>query len=300
MGAGNACLRGIPCIWVFLISIAGAWLLKTRALELLQCLCPRAWLCFSVTPAVLFRRIASVKPTLLLDEVEGLNAKQKSDLAGAIIEILNAGYKTGATVPRCVGRDFKVVDFEIYCPKAFGCIGDLPRTISDRSIIIHMQKLLPKQKVERFSEHRIASEVEEFRQRIEPMMSDVANRVRGAYTALPPLTFRRDRQEEIWQPLFATLSVLDSTRMAELRRCAEVLTATKAADDEDGQTNLNYWRTFARYGRKVSSMYRAQHYWKNFADWMSRPGRSSILLSGVWRIGCDHSGFRRGRFAAGV
>ena len=39
-------------------------------------------------------------------------------------------------------------------------------------------------------------------------------------------------------PLFATLSVLDSSRMEELRKCAVTLTAGKVSDDEDGQTNL--------------------------------------------------------------
>ena len=101
-----------------------------------------------------------------------------------------------------------------------------------------MQKALRTQEVERFSEHRIAPEAAELRQRIEFLMFDVSNRIRGAYEALPPLTFLRDRQEEIWQTLFAVLSVLDSSRMAELRRCAIALTASKAADDEDSQTDL--------------------------------------------------------------
>ncbi|MHB1959412.1 MAG: DUF3631 domain-containing protein [Acidobacteriaceae bacterium] len=211
---------------------------KTRVLEVLECVCARPWRVNSVTPAVIFRKIGGSKPTLLLDEIEILNGKQKSENTVATIAILNAGYRAGAVVARCEGKDFKVVDFPVYCPKIFACIGGMPDTISDRCIVIRMQKALPGQKVERFSEHRLAPEAAELRQRIEPMMFDVANRIRGAYEALPPLTFLRDRQEEIWQPLFATLSVLDSSRMDELRKCALALTATKTADDEDGQTNL--------------------------------------------------------------
>ena len=173
-----------------------------------------------------------------LDEVEILHGKQKSENTLAVIAILNSGYRAGAVVSRCDGRDFKVTDFPVYCPKVFACIGGMPDTLSDRCIIVRMQKILPTQKVERFSEHRIAPEVAELRQRIESQMIDAGSRIRDAYEALPPLPFLRDRQEEIWQPLFATLSVLDSPRMEELRKCAMTLTAGKVSDDEDGQTNL--------------------------------------------------------------
>lgn len=211
---------------------------KTRVLEVLECVCVRPWRVNSVTPAVIFRKIGAGRPTLLLDEIEILNGKQKSENTLAIIAILNAGYRAGAVVARCEGKDFKIAEFPVYCPKVFTCIGKMPDTIADRCIIIQMQKALPTQNVERFSEHRIKPEAAELRQRIEPAISNAANRIRGAYEALPPLTFLRDRQEEIWQPLFATLSVLDSSRMDELRRCAIALTKAKTADDEDSQTNL--------------------------------------------------------------
>ena len=211
---------------------------KTRVLEVLECVCVRPWRVNSITPAVIFRKIGSTKPTLLLDEIEILHGKQKSENTLAVIAILNAGYRAGAVVARCEGKDFKIAEFPVYCPKVFACIGGMPDTISDRSILIRMQKALRAQTVERFSEHRIRPEAEELRQRIEPLMFDRGNRIRGAYEALPPLTFLRDRQEEIWQPLFATLSVLDSTRMAELRSCALALTGTKTADDEDAQVHF--------------------------------------------------------------
>jgi hypothetical protein len=211
---------------------------KTRVLEVLEYVCARPWRVHSITPAVIFRKIGGSKPTLLLDEIEILDSKQKSENTLAVIAILNAGYRAGAVVARCAGKDHKIAEFPVYCPKAFACIGGMPDTISDRCIVVRMQKALPAQKVERFIEHRIAPEAAEIRQRIEPLMFDASNGIREAYEALPPLTFLRDRQEEIWQPLFATLSVLDSSRMAELRHCAIALTASKTADDEDSQTSL--------------------------------------------------------------
>jgi len=211
---------------------------KTRVLEVLECVCARPWRVNSVTPAVIFRKIGGSKPTLLLDEIEILAGKQKSENTLAVIAILNAGYRAGAVVPRCEGKDFKIAEFPVYCPKVFACIGGMPSAIVDRCIVVRMQKALRTQNVERFSEHRIAPEAAELRRRIEPMMFEAGNRIRGVYEALPPLTFLRDRQEEIWQSLFATINVLDPSRMAELRRCAIALTVSKTAEDEDSQTDL--------------------------------------------------------------
>ncbi len=211
---------------------------KTVVLEVLECFCARPWRVNSITPAVIFRKIAQSRPTLLLDEIEILNGKQKSENTQAIIAILNAGYRAGAVVSRCGGRDHEVFDYQVYGPKVFACIGGMPDTISDRCIMVRMQRALRSQQLKPLHRRRIAAEVEALRQRIELAMSDLASRIESAYEALPPLEFLPYRQAEIWEPLFATLSALDSSRMAELRRCAIVLTETKTADDEDDQTIL--------------------------------------------------------------
>ena len=83
-----------------------------------------------------------------------------------------------------------------------------------------MQKILPTQKVERFSEHRIAPEVAELRQRIESQMIDAGSRIRDAYEALPPLPFLRDRQEEIWS-LCSRHSVVST--LPAWKNCANAL-----------------------------------------------------------------------------
>ena len=102
---------------------------KTRVLEVLECICARPWRVNSVTPAVIFRKIGGSRPTLLLDEIEILDGRHKSENTLAVIAILNAGYRAGAVVARCEGKDFKIAEFQVYCPKVFACIGGMQGTI---------------------------------------------------------------------------------------------------------------------------------------------------------------------------
>ena len=70
-----------------------------------------------LTPAVIFRKIGAGRPTLLLDEIEILNGKQKSENTLAIIAILNAGYHAGAVVARCRARILRSRNFRCTAPK---------------------------------------------------------------------------------------------------------------------------------------------------------------------------------------
>src|SRR5262249_3577740 len=85
---------------------------KTRLLELLEKICCAAWLLTSPTPAVIYRKIAKERPTLIYDEAQALN-REGSEL---IYELFCAGISKNASVPRCVGPNHEPEDFPIYCP----------------------------------------------------------------------------------------------------------------------------------------------------------------------------------------
>jgi hypothetical protein len=106
-------------------SLGSAWSSRSPALlafggdSLVELLGARPWRGTAPTEAAFFRYIEAHKPTLLLDEVEGLNAKKVSERDTAVLAILNAGYQKGQTVPRCVGASHKLQLFHVYGPKAF-------------------------------------------------------------------------------------------------------------------------------------------------------------------------------------
>lgn len=203
---------------------------KTRATEVLELIAASARRAVNLSEAALFRLIESQCPTLILDEAESLSGR--TDRAEALRSLLNAGNRKGTKVYRCDGNTHALKDFEVYCPKVFCCIGGLPDTIADRSIVVSMQRKKPGEDVERFTFREVGPEGEALRRRVETFAETSRPAIESAYQTLR-LPFLSDRDEENWLPLFAVLAVAHPSRTDELRRCAERLTQQKAANDED-------------------------------------------------------------------
>ncbi len=205
---------------------------KTRLLEVLETMVNHPWRGTAPTPAALYRMMIEA-PTLLLDEVEAFNSKNKSESAHAILAILNAGHRKGATIPRCDGPKHELKHFAVYGPKAFAAIGRLPDTLTDRSIVIAMQRRTRGQKVERFLTARAAAEAKPLRDDAGTFAAAYQNAIGQAYRHLldTDLEFLGDRDADLWIPLFATCSVSAPDRVTELRGCAVKLSAAKAEDD---------------------------------------------------------------------
>ena len=220
---------------------------KTRVLEVLEILCVKVWRGTAPTPAALYRMMGKC-PTLLLDEVEGLRGRNLSEVQQLLLAILNAGFRRGATVPRCAGKGQEVVLFPVYGPKAFAAIGTLPDTLSDRSIVISMQRRTAAEKVERFLLTRARREAELIVEAMDAWAQAHDEDVRAAYESLNDLDFMSDRDAELWMPLFALCSVAAPERLLQLKRDAIALsTAKQAADVEDSlPINLlgDIWRVW--------------------------------------------------------
>jgi hypothetical protein len=210
---------------------------KTRVLEILEQLCGKAWRGTFPTAAALYRMMAEV-PTLLLDEVEALRSKQVSEVSQAILAVLNAGYRKGATVPRCDGPKNKLEYFPVYGPKAFAAIGNLPGTLADRSICIRMQRRTHDQVIARFSCRRTPKEAMPIRMALQGWAQRRGVAVEEAYDKMADLDFLGDRDTELWTPLFAICGIVVPDRVPELKQCALALTQTKTADDVDDSLPL--------------------------------------------------------------
>lgn len=206
---------------------------KTRVLEVLELLTARPWRGTAPTEAALFRFIEAKQPTLLLDEVESLGGKKTSERDAAVLAILNAGYKKGQTVPRCVGANHELQQFHVYGPKAFACIGSLPGALRDRCILVPMQRRAPGDTVARFRYERTRREVEPVLAAVEQTVTAFAGEVKATYSSLPELSFLSDRDEELFAPLFSICAVLAPTRVDQLKNDARALCEAKATDAVD-------------------------------------------------------------------
>jgi len=210
---------------------------KTRVLEVLELLCAKSWRGTSPTSAALYRMMADC-PTLLLDEVEALNAKKPSEVSQAILAVLNAGHRKGATVPRCDGPKNELKHFAVYGPKAFAAIGGLPDTLADRCVCLTMQRRTESQKVARFLSSRAGAEVEPLRQRLIEWARKSHTAVKIAYEEMGDLKFLSDRDADLWMPLFAVCAVASPERIAEFKASALTLTGAKAENDVEDSLPL--------------------------------------------------------------
>jgi hypothetical protein len=109
---------------------------KTKLLSILSGASFNGLLRVSPTPAVLFRLAESLRPTLCLDEIEGLAKEDRRE----ILAILNAGYKVGGRVDRCEGDENTVRSYDIYTPIALAGIQGLNRVTEDRAITLVLRR----------------------------------------------------------------------------------------------------------------------------------------------------------------
>ena len=203
---------------------------KTRLLETLSLVVSEPRRIASTSEPALFRTIEEFGPTLMLDEAETLNSR--GERSEYLRSLLNAGNRRDAVVTRCEGKEFKVKEFHVYCPKIIAGIGRFPHTIRDRSIILPMQRRKISEKVSRFIFREARAVGEVLRQRAHAFIERQREQIERTYLKLD-LQFLEDRDCEIWESLFAVMTVTDPARLAELRDCAERLSKAKASADAD-------------------------------------------------------------------
>jgi hypothetical protein len=128
---------------------------KTRLFDVLELLVAKPWRAVLPSEAVVYRKVHKDCPTLLLDEADAIWGKDAQH--EGLRALLNAGNRRGVKVPRMTGAsaDMKIVEFNIFSPKAIAGIGALPDTVADRSIPIRLKRRKSSEHVERFR-HREA------------------------------------------------------------------------------------------------------------------------------------------------
>jgi hypothetical protein len=203
---------------------------KTRVLEVLYPVVARPMFSFSASPAAIFRKLAQEDHTLLFDEVDTIfTRKGKDDGNEDLRALLNAGYRRGATIPRCVGPRHEVQEFGVFAPVALAGLGDLPDTIMTRSVIVRMRRRAPSERIEQFRMRIHEPQGAELRDRLAAWAEVVGPQVGEAWPELPAGVV--DRDAEIWEPLLAVADAAGGHWPATARgACVELL---KVASDRE-------------------------------------------------------------------
>lgn len=175
---------------------------KTRVLEVLELLTPHPMHVLNVSPAAIFRTIEKARPTLLLDEVDTVFTRNgKDDEHQDLRGLLNSGYRSGATIPRCSGPLHEVRLFPTFCAVALAGLGDLPDTLMTRSVIVRMRRRAPGEHVEPFRRRLHGGEGEDLRKQLAAWSKAIVDEVTDVYPDLP--TGITDRPADVWEPLLA-------------------------------------------------------------------------------------------------
>lgn len=177
---------------------------KTRVLEVAQYLVAQPEMTISTTPAALFRLVSAGPITILFDEVDAIFNAKTGGANEDLRALLNAGYKAGATVARCVGdaKNMKVQRFKVYAPAALaGIAGGMPATITTRAVTIHMRRLRNDEDVDEFWEEDAEREAHPIRNALHAWMAANADKIATSRPVMPEGV--RDRPAEIWRPLLA-------------------------------------------------------------------------------------------------
>jgi Protein of unknown function (DUF3631) len=199
---------------------------KTRALEITELLVPRPVSAVNVSPAYLFRKVASEEgaPTILFDEIDtvfGPKAKENEEIRG----LLNAGHRRGAVAGRCVvrGKTIETEEIPAYAAVALAGLGWLPDTIMARSVVIRMRRRAPGEHVEPFRRRLHGVEGDRVRAQVEAWAAAQSTDI--DFDAHPLPVEIQDRDADLWEPLVAIADLAGGDWPARARAAAVALVA---------------------------------------------------------------------------
>jgi hypothetical protein len=172
---------------------------KTILLLHLEAVCARSYLGADPSEAALFRKIDRDRPTWLLDEASVI--KHRDEKANAIRAILDAGYRKGASIPRCDGRDRMLRDFAVYCPKVFALVGTLSGTLLDKCICLHLEKKEPPVKTRLKALRREAAPLREMLEAYDAQYRPTLDRLYAEEPVQGYWPQFDGREDDLWSPL---------------------------------------------------------------------------------------------------
>jgi hypothetical protein len=183
---------------------------KSHTLTLLSTITAGAENLLDTSASFMFRRIsaAHAEPaepvTVLLDECDAVWNGHSSESSEALRAIINAGHYKGAVVGRVdTSAGNRLLRFPVYAPVALAGIGNLPDTILDRSVIIHMRRRADDEHIRDFRQRVIRPEGAWHHERLLSWLYDVRDQFGCAacWPELPPNV--TDRAADSWEPLIA-------------------------------------------------------------------------------------------------
>ncbi|WP_370582243.1 DUF3631 domain-containing protein [Plantibacter sp. VKM Ac-2880] len=178
---------------------------KSRALEVVSALVPRPMMASDASVAVLYHMTSKGRdrPTICYDEVDTVFGQRVSPEAEDLRRLLNSGHRRGASVYRMdgVGANMMPREFPVFAAVALAGLGNVPDTITTRSVVVRMRRRAPNEHVQPWRERDARPEADLLRASLEEWTETIFRLVDGARPDLPPIV--TDRPADVWEPLIA-------------------------------------------------------------------------------------------------
>ena len=203
---------------------------KTLLMDVIGALVHRPMPTNNVTAAALFRIIESRAPTLLLDEADRTFAKQ--DIPDLIATLNGSQRRESAYVLRCVGDEHEPRQFGTWCPKALAGIGDLPDTVTDRSLVVRLERRPPGHPLSQWRDRDRAA-VMDLQRRIARWVHDHSPAILQARNAVTFPVGLHDRARDGWEALLAMATVAGGDWAGDTGRARQACEHVHADLEED-------------------------------------------------------------------
>jgi hypothetical protein len=218
----------------------------------------------SMSAAVIYRSIEQLRGTILMDEAEKLEGREK-DIQGEIMGILNSGYKVSGSAWRCEGDDHRTTRFSTFSPKLFASIRTPDGVLADRSI--QLRTLRTNQRLPSFNSDRLRPCFEEIRDRLYIYAMQNAHRLSELFDSNPIVPEIRDREEELWVPIFTTARLIDAessdgnpstpeeaSLYEQMKNLAIDIKANKDQEDEEVDWNSKCLKVILAFIRRENTL----------------------------------------------
>ena len=185
---------------------------KSRVLEVLESLSFKGEKLDHHTRSYLMRTVDLIReefsrsPTLLIDEIDSVFRKN-SEEGEATRAFANTGYRATGFYGITEGDSKKTpTKFRTFAPMALAGKGEvLPESVMTRAVIIRLQRRMGNEFIEDFLTDLVAFEAEELREELLGWSDYCAQDISTLNPELPV----RDRDREVWLPLFIVAHLAD-------------------------------------------------------------------------------------------
>jgi hypothetical protein len=185
---------------------------KSRVLEVLESLTFKGEKLDHHTRSYLMRTVDLIReefsrsPTLLIDEIDSVFRKN-SEEGEATRAFANTGYRATGFYGITEGDSKKTpTKFKTFAPMALAGKGEvLPESVMTRAVIIRLQRRMGNEYIEDFLTDLVAFEAEELREELLGWSDYCAQDISMLNPDLPV----RDRDREVWLPLFIVAHLAD-------------------------------------------------------------------------------------------